>query len=638
LSAPQFPADLSGPPGAVDAVDESARIAAAAVASESPSRRTPEGSWGRRVIAHWLPWALVALAGAYGSLIRLWLLAHLPLFGDEAVVGLMARGILHGRLDAFFWGQSYGGAEPYVVAAVLGAFNGGPMGLNATPAILALGASFLTYGVLRTRATRRLAALGAAMVWVWPYAATWNSVREIGFRGATLCCGLLLILGALRVHLRRAGPATRLLLGLAAGTGWWASPEIGYFVVPAAVLLVASWDRLFRSGSSSPSTSALVSASRRHRWSRPWRVTPLLLTVAGAGVGGLPWLYANIRSGFASLHLGRRPPVGYPQRLSIFFHDVLPSQLGLRAVPGGSWVGGDTVGQTLFAVLVALLVLMLLRTVWLARRGRAAAPLVAAGVAVAAFPFLYAFFPTSWYWTDGRYGVYLAPLVVLLAVWCLPSALAINSTDPEVTAPDTRVARHARRRRPARRAALALACAGLVAGAISTVATAHRSARVPTDPGVFFADWSDPNQAARQVIRSLEAHHIRDAYGDYWTAYTLDFLAPTALTVTPSALDVRRSAALAHAVASSAHPAWLFFAPGKEAAAAAAFANPQPGPGGYTQATFIAYLTALGDHYRVIPLGVLNAVVPDQAIRLPHPERHRDAVTPAPTSRRGSPR
>jgi hypothetical protein len=611
LSAPQSPADHRSTP---DGVGELAQATVTEpVVSDSPSQSASDGSLGRRLIARaarWLPWVLVTLAGAYGILIRLWLLAHLPLFGDEAVVGLMGRGILHGRLDAFYWGQNYGGAEPYVVAAVLGPFNGGPIGLNATPAILAAVASVLTYGVLRLKVTSRLAALGAALVWVWPFAATWNSVREIGFRGATLCCGLLLILCALRVSLRRAGPVTRLLLGLAAGTGWWASPEIGYFVVPAVVLLLASWDRLYRCGPPGPSGPSAPSTSRRQRWSGPWGVTPLLLTVAGAVVGALPWLYANVRSGFASLHLGPPSPVGYPQRLSIFFHDVLPSQLGLRTVPGGAWVGGDTVGRTLFAIVLALLTVMLLRAAWLARLGRAAAPLVAAAVAVVAFPFLYAFFPTSWYWTDGRYGVYLAPLVVLLAVWSLPAAIA-----PAAIAPATRVGRHARRRRPAMRAALALASAGLVAGAISTVATAHESAGVPTHPGAFFAAWTDPNQAARQVVRSLAADHIRDAYGDYWTAYTLDFLAPTAVTVSPSPLDVRRSASLARAVANSARPAWLFFAPGKEAAAAGAFSNPEPGPGGYSQATFLAYLTAHGDRYRVLPLGVLNAIVPDHAVR-----------------------
>jgi hypothetical protein len=566
--------------------------------AEETATVDPEGQWGRQVAARsaqWLPWVLVALAGIYGTLVRLWLLAHLPLFGDEAVVGLMARGILNGRLDAFYWGQSYGGAEPYVVAAVLGPFNGGPMGLNATPAILAAAASLLAYGVLRSGATsRRLAALGAAMVWVWPYAATWNSVREIGFRAATLCCGLLVILCCLRVHRHRAGPTTRVLLGLAAGAGWWASPEIVYFVVPGAVLLVASWDRLY--------------APRR--WSAPWRITPVLLSVSGAIVGALPWLYANIRSSFSSLHLGTPPPpgFGYPTRLSIFFHHVLPSQLGLRTVPGGAWVGRDTLGRTVFVVVLVLVALMAVRVVWAARQGRAAAPLVAAGVAIVAFPFLYALFPTSWYWTDGRYGVYLPPLIVLLAVWSLPSAI------PPGIAPTTRIGSHARPRRPAVGAALALAATGLVAGAVSTVAVARESASIPTRPTAFFADWSDPNQAARQVIRSLGAHHIRTAYGDYWTAYTLDFLAPDGVTISPSPLDPQRSVGLAHAVADSRAPAWLFFAPGQGEAAGDAFSNPEPGPGGYTEDAFIAYLTAHGDGYRVVRLGILDAVVPDHAI------------------------
>ena len=257
--------------------------------------------------AHIVPWVLVVLAGAYGVVLRMWLLAHMSLFGDEAVVGLMARGILAGHLDAFYWGQHYGGAEPYVVAAVLGPINGGPMGLNATPAVLAAAASVLVYVVLRTgQANRRLAAVGAALVWVWPYAAVWNSVREIGFRGATLCCGLVLVLCALRVHQHRAGAATRVFLGLAAGAGWWASPEIAYFVVPAIVLLVAGWDRLYAPPSGPAS-----------RWSAPWHVSVFALTAVGAIVGALPWLSSNVRSSFASLRLGNPAPpqFGYWSRV-----------------------------------------------------------------------------------------------------------------------------------------------------------------------------------------------------------------------------------------------------------------------------------------------------------------------------------
>ena len=137
---------------------------------------------------------------------------------------------------------------------------------------LAAGGALIWAGLFRKPVARTvldlpLAALGAALTWVWPYAATWNSVREIGFRGATLCCGLVLVLCALRVYQHRAGPATRVVLGLAAGAGWWASPEIAYFVLPAVVLLAASWDRLYASRSGSA-----------NRWSAPWRITPLALT------------------------------------------------------------------------------------------------------------------------------------------------------------------------------------------------------------------------------------------------------------------------------------------------------------------------------------------------------------------------
>ncbi len=104
----------------------------------------------------------------------------------------------------------------------------------------------------------------------------------------------------------------------------------------------------------------------------------------------------------------------------------LPSWDCARA--GRGMGGREHVGHALFFVVLVALVVMLLRVAWAARLGRVAAPLLAAGVAVVAFPFLYAIFPTSWYWADGRYGVYLPPLLVLLAVWSLPAVIAAPST------------------------------------------------------------------------------------------------------------------------------------------------------------------------------------------------------------------
>ncbi len=242
--------------------------------------------------------------------------------------------------------------------------------------------------------------------------------------------------------------------------------------------------------------------------------------------------------------------------------------------------------------------------------------MLAAGVAVVAFPFVSAYFPTSWYWADARYGVYLPPLLVLLAIWSLPGLVTTSTASTTASSP---APTHVRRRGSAGQAAVALASIGLAAGIFSTVVLAHESAGVPTHPRAFFTGWSDPNEAARQVIASMAAHHLRTAYGDYWTAYDLDFLAPHTVAISPSPLDVQRSAGLARTVRRGRPQAWLFFAPGREAEAGAAFSNPEPGPGGYSEAAFTAYLTAHGNEYRVVHLGILDAVVPR------HPVRHLPA-------------
>src|SRR5579872_2549616 len=62
---------------------------------------------------------VAALAVLYGLVLRVWLLVELPVWGDEAIVGIMARGIDSGHFTAFYLGQHYGGLEPYLVAVGL---------------------------------------------------------------------------------------------------------------------------------------------------------------------------------------------------------------------------------------------------------------------------------------------------------------------------------------------------------------------------------------------------------------------------------------------------------------------------------------------------------------------------------------
>jgi hypothetical protein len=528
-----------------------------------------------------------ALAVAYGLVLRLWLLVELPLWGDEAIVGIMARAIDGGHFTAFYLGQHYGGFESYLVALGLKVGGGGEPALNGTPAVLcALGALLVGAVVFASTKSRPLAFAAAGVVWVWPYVVIWQSVREGGFREATLCCGLVALLCCVRAYGRRAGPGTFVLLGGALGLGWWASPEIGYFVLPCLVLLVA-WLAASR-----------PRAPRPGAYDRePSRFAAFGLVVAGVLVGSLPWLYANAHTGFASLKSSSLPANGgatYGDRLSVFFHYMLPLQLGVRTFGSGEWVGGPVVGQLLYAVVLVLIAAACARAAWVAVGERRTLVPAALAAGVVAYPFLYAAAPGTAFWRDGRYGIYLPTLVVVLFATSLGTLRAKRQRGVD--------------RAPVAQGALVLAAVGVI-GAICLTVAGARTAGVPA---TFFTSWRHGDAPMEQVVQAMRQHGITAAYGDYWTAYDLDFLSGGSPAVSPSPLDVVRSTGLAAKVASAQDPAWLFFAPEQADQAAAVFGNPQPGPGPYTEQSFEAHLTALGIGYAVVKLGVLDAVLPSR--------------------------
>jgi hypothetical protein len=539
--------------------------------------------------------AVGAVAIVYGGLLRLWLLAHLPLFGDEAIVGLMARSIDAGHFSAFYWGQQYGGLEPYLVAVVLRVGGGGATALNATTALLSALAAALVGAITFAVGRNRWLALAAACVaWVWPFAVVWGSVRELGVHAAALCCGLAAVACGVRAYRGRAGNVTFVVLGLVLGLGWWASPEILYFAAPCAVLLGGWWWA---------SHAEVGDVESDH--ARPSRGVTLGLAVVGFFVGSLPWWYANAHSGFASLRPGVLPATNgstFGTRLSVFFHDMLPLQLGARTLLSGSWVGGPVVGQTIFAILLVLVGAAVGRAVWLcARPPRDLAPLaLAAGVVT--FPFLYAAAPSTSFWIDGRYGVYLPALLAALFGSVLAAGRGEISSGPRAAST-----------RAATPGVLVTAALGVLGAICLTIGSAH-AAGVPASPS-FFSGWQNPNAAMEHVVDAMRAHHIGAAYGDYWTAYDLDFVGHGQPVVSPSVLDVNRSGAIAAQVRSSRDPAWLFFAPGQ--AAEVAFSNPQPGPGPYTEASFEALLRQRGIPFKVVKLGVLDAIVPAHRLTTP---------------------
>jgi hypothetical protein len=332
-------------------------------------------------------WALpaVAIAGAaLGLGLRIWIL-YSPqgtLDSDEAVVGLMTRGILHGRFPIFFPGQGYGGSQEALLTAPLMAI----FGMNANtirivPITLWAASALLVWRIGIRVLDKRRAVLAAVLFWVWPTYFAWKSSRFHGFYSSELFLGLAVLLLVLRLKERRSR-RDLVLLGLALGCGLWASPQVALLALPALGWLV--WSR-----------RALI---------RDWR-----LVLAATLTGALPWLVGNIRHHWYSLHPGANegPWLNHLHNLVVA---TLPEALGLRLAWSYEWLGGVAVGLVLYALLVAGFLWLL----W--RRPARLAPLL---LVVLVFPVFYFVSPYTWLESEPRYLTLVMPVFALLIAYAM---------------------------------------------------------------------------------------------------------------------------------------------------------------------------------------------------------------------------
>lgn len=577
----RYPVTLAPRPGAAPDSHRSGDVA-----DQQEQHRPPPG------VAAAGAGAAVAVLAVLGVVLRLWFLAHDPLNADQAIVGLMAQAIDHGHFPAFFWGQDYGGAEPYVTAVGVAVFGLHHWVIDATPALLGAVASLVAWRLGRVLTGSGAAgAVAGAVIWVWSEVDLWSSTREYGFRGVVLVCILLAALAS--AHLVRDARSAEhrwwpwVLLGAAGGLGWWASPEILYVGLPAVVVAIWATAR----GVRNRGRSALA---------------PLGAAAAAAVVGALPWLVASVHDGFASLSAaGADQSVGgfgYGGRLQIFFVHTLPMALGARLPLSGAWLGGPAVGMVLLALAVAVLGGGLVAA-W---RVPAARALVAG---VACYPFVEAAMGPTYYWQDGRYGVYLVPLAVVGAVtggYRLLTGFRRRSV---------------RGHRPLHAAAAgavvlcALAAASTVATVVAATGTAGASGSGRGFASAPLALTGTPDQVATTVSAALVAHHLDHAVANYWVAYDLDALSGGRVQVTPP--DIVRVPSLARSVQRARTAAWLFVGPTAADAAqvGAQFQNPMPEPFGLTPAAFTAILAAHGISVRTVDVGPMVAVVP--AVNVP---------------------
>jgi hypothetical protein len=202
------------------------------------------------------------------------------------------------------------------------------------------------------------------------------------------------------------------------------------------------------------------------------------------------------------------------------------------------------------------------------------------------FPFLYAAFPTSWFWNDGRYGIALAPIASLVglgALWQLARA---------------RVARWF--------------CGAILAAAVVSTVVA-----VDVGYGGFsnvsgLSDWrANPNTAVTALSAKLQALGIRDVYAGYWVAYDLAFVSAGRIRVAPIVND--RDPGESKAVARAARVGWVFV-PAAHVGAVAGQVGSTTGldPVVADAQTLASWLTANGVRFFTATVGPFVLVLPDQ--------------------------
>jgi hypothetical protein len=331
---------------------------------------------------------LVALAGAGAGIgFRVWAVRSPQgaLDADEAVVGLLARGISHGTFPVFFPGQGYGGTqEAFLAAPLVAAFGLHAWAIRIVVVALWAASAVLVWRIGLRVLDERRAVLAATLFWIWPAYFDWKSTRAHGFYGSELFLGLAVLLLVLRLD-ERVSRRDLALLGLALGCGLWSSPQVAIVALPALGWLV--W--------------------RSREALRGW---PVVLPAAVAG--GLPWLLGNLRHDWYSLHPGRNegPWTAHVHNLVV---STLPEALGLRLAWSFEWLGTAVIGYALYALAVAGFVVLL------ARRRPRLTPLL---LVVLIFPVFYFVSPYTWLQSEPRYLTLVMPLFALLTASALTTA------------------------------------------------------------------------------------------------------------------------------------------------------------------------------------------------------------------------
>ena len=334
--------------------------------------------------ASWSLWGVtLVLVGLTGAVLRLWVYQS-PLGipdSDEAVVGLMARYILHGSFTTFFWGQPYGGSqEALLTAPAFLLFGSSWLVLRLIPIGLYALATLVVWRVGRRTIGEPGAKAAAALLWLWPPFAILHTTHQYGFYASDIFYCAVLLLLSLRIVERpdriRVG-----VFGLVLGLAFWQTSQI----VPIAAGVI-------------PWTIWRQRRCLRHLW----------VALPLAALGALPWILYNLRHDWASLDLVGGQGATYARRLRLFVSPIMPELLGLRgtSLNHQALLLPALLTYGVFVISAALFVYGAYKT----RKTDASLLYVVTLI----YPFVYAISARTFHVEEPRYAVALSPLLVLL--------------------------------------------------------------------------------------------------------------------------------------------------------------------------------------------------------------------------------
>jgi hypothetical protein len=280
------------------------------------------------------------------ALFRVWLMpdTRVAFESDEAVVGLMARHIDQGKsIPTFFYGQAYMGI---LVAGGFQVLGESVRAIRAVQLVLYLLALVTGYALAVTiTRSRRIAAMALLLLAI-PTAvgALYTTITLGGYNEIIIAGNVVLLLGW-QVTVEGRREAWRwLLLGVAAGIGWWSNGAI------VTALLVTGLIGL------------------RYFSIRQWR--GYALAAAGFLIGSAPWWAYNLRHHWEALDFlfgGFQPSPGVEsistgESLAALILLGLPALYGLRYPWEASFsvTPGIVVGALVYLVLVTELIVSLL--------------------------------------------------------------------------------------------------------------------------------------------------------------------------------------------------------------------------------------------------------------------------------------